>query len=170
MKARNARLALPLSVTLLVFSTTALGQPAAHHSLTATERQSHFQVSGRHLAIEGYDPVTYFPEGGSEPQKGKDSITIEHRGIVYRFVSNENKETFQADPARYEPAYGGWCAYAMGTSGEKVDINPKAYEIHDGRLFLFYKDLFTNTVKPWQKGRSTLQPKADQNWSAIIQG
>lgn len=66
-----------------------------------------------HLALSGYDPVAYFPEGGGKPAKGAQSISLVHGGVLYRFATEANKAAFESNPARYEPAYGGWCAWAM---------------------------------------------------------
>lgn len=123
-------------------------------------------VDKKGVALKGYDPVAYFEEGGGEPTKGEKSITAEHDGATYRFATEEHRELFTEDPEKFAPAYGGWCAYAMA-EGEKVEIDPKSYEIHDGRLFVFYKDWFNNTLDKWQGERDELLPKADGNWEEI---
>src|SRR4051812_40820817 len=64
------------------------------------------------LAIQGYDPVAYFTEG--KAVKGSKSNAVFHEGVTYYFSSAANKEAFKKNPAKYEPQYGGWCAYAMG--------------------------------------------------------
>ena len=79
----------------------------------------------------------------------------------------ENKEAFKNAPARYEPQYGGWCAYAMGNDGSKVEIDPETFKIVDGKLYLFYNKYFTNTLKSWNKQEPELKKKADQNWQKI---
>ena len=61
-----------------------------------------------------------------------------YNGTTYRFISQQNREEFAKNPARYEPQYGGWCAYAMGKQGEKVEVDPETFKILDGKLFLFY--------------------------------
>ena len=68
----------------------------------------------------------------------------------------------------YEPQYGGWCAYAMGTSGEKVKVDPETFKIIDGRLFLFYNAFFNNTLNSWNKDEKNYHTKADQNWKTIL--
>lgn len=128
-------------------------------------RRAHYHLEKAGLAIEGYDPVAYFPEGGGKPAKGKKTLEVEHLGVRYRFSSEANKKRFEDSPQKYEPAYGGWCAYAMGTSGDKVDVDPTSYEVHDGRLYLFYKSLFANTLKSWKPKRAELKPKADAAWT-----
>ncbi len=118
------------------------------------------------LAIEGYDPVAYFPEGGGKPTKGNEKFSLDHDGITYRFASQANLDRFRADPAKYEPAHGGWCSYAMGAKGEKVEVDPKSYVVSDGRLFLFYKSIFADTRSDWLKDKA-LEQKADTNWKKV---
>lgn len=114
------------------------------------------------VAIQGYDPVGYFNQG--KAIKGKKEITASYQGVIYKFSSSENKETFLKNPSKYEPQYGGWCAYAMGSAGEKVEINPETFKIIDGKLYLFYNAYFNNTLKSWNKDESNLKSKADTNW------
>lgn len=116
------------------------------------------------LAIDGYDPVAYFPEGGGKPLKGDKKFSHEHRGVTYHFATQANLDAFIASPDKYEPAYGGWCAYAMA-SGEKVEIDPKASRITNGRLLLFYRDFLNDTRKPWAKDEAALMAKADAAWA-----
>lgn len=114
------------------------------------------------VAIQGYDPVAYFNRG--KAVKGKKEILASYQGVIYKFSSNENKEAFLKNPSKYEPQYGGWCAYAMGSSGGKVEINPETFKIIDGKLYLFYNAYFNNTLKNWNKDEDTLKSKADTNW------
>jgi hypothetical protein len=69
----------------------------------------------------------------------------------------------------YEPQYGGWCAFAMGDSGDKVSISPSTFKIIDGKLYLFYNSFFNNTLKTWNKNQKDLNKKATINWKEIIQ-
>lgn len=114
------------------------------------------------VAIQGYDPVGYFTQG--KAIKGKKEFTTSYQGVVYKFLSSENKEAFLKNPSKYEPQYGGWCAYAMGSAGEKVEINPETFKIFDGKLYLFYNAYFNNTLKSWNKDQTNLKTKADSNW------
>ncbi|MCO6438220.1 MAG: YHS domain protein [Phycisphaerae bacterium] len=140
------------------------GNPKEEESL----RKMQFNLDKNGLAIEGYDPVAYFPEGGEKPAKGSPDYQATRLGVTYWFVNDENRQRFLADPEKYEPAYGGWCAYAMGAKGAKVEVDPKAYEVRDGHLFLFYRSILTDTRKPWGKNRDTLKPAADKNWEQVI--
>ena len=117
------------------------------------------------LAIQGYDPVGYFNQG--KAIKGKKEISTSYQGVTYNFWSNENKNAFIKNPTKYEPQYGGWCAYAMGSAGEKVEINPETFKIVDGKLFLFYNAFFNNTLKSWNKDEGNLKTQADNNWRKI---
>lgn len=116
-------------------------------------------------AIQGYDPVGYFNQG--KAVKGKKEISVSYQGVVYLFSSAENKNAFLKNPLKYEPQYGGWCAYAMGSAGEKVEINPETFKIIDGKLYLFYNAYFNNTLKSWNKDENNLKSQADTNWKKI---
>ncbi len=127
--------------------------------------KKHFNLK-KGLAIEGYDPVAYFKQ--NKAVEGKMEFAIFHQGATYYFASAENKELFKSDPAKYEPAYGGWCAYAMGAKGEKVEVDPETFKITNGRLFLFYNKFFNNTLKDWNKDEKNLNAKANENWRKIF--
>ncbi|WP_394775232.1 YHS domain-containing (seleno)protein [Flavobacterium sp.] len=114
------------------------------------------------VAIQGYDPVGYFNQG--KAIKGKKELSASYQGIIYKFSSGENKAAFLKNPSKYEPQYGGWCAYAMGSAGEKVEINPETFKIIDGKLYLFYNAYFNNTLKSWNKEEANLNAQADNNW------
>ncbi|MCG9899565.1 MAG: YHS domain protein [Hydrotalea sp.] len=118
------------------------------------------------LAIKGFDPVSYFSE--SKAKKGSFKFTSKHNGVTYQFSTEENKKIFEANPYKYEPQYGGWCAFAMGDNGKKVEINPETFKITDGKLYLFYNAYFTNTLKSWNKDEKGLKEKADKNWQVLI--
>ena len=146
-------------ITLVVFSLSVPAQDAA------ALRKKHFNLEGG-IAIKGYDPVTYFTQ--NKAVKGKKELAVSHQGILYYFSSAENKEAFKANPFKYEPEYGGWCAYAMGNSAEKVSIDPETFKIVNGKLYLFYNRFFTNTLKDWNKNEATLKKNADVNWPKLF--
>ena len=125
-----------------------------------------FNVDGSGVAIDGYDPVSYFIS--QKPVKGKKEFSLLEHGIIYQFASQKNENMFRSDPAKYEPQYGGWCAYAMGFSGNKVEVDPETFKILSGKLYLFYNKFFNNTLKSWNKNEANLKNKADANWLKII--
>lgn len=118
------------------------------------------------VALSGYDAVSYL---SNNPVKGNPSITVNHGGATYCFASEQNKKAFLGDPAKYLPAYGGWCAYAMA-SGNKVEIDPMNYKIKDGKILLFYKDWFTDTRAKWNNDEGKLYPAAEQHWAELLKG
>lgn len=114
------------------------------------------------IGNSGYDPVAYFLQ--NKAIKGSKDNAVVYQGVTWYFSSAANKEEFKKSPAKYEPAYGGWCAYAMGAKGEKVTVDPKTFKIVDGRLYLFYNRFFTNTLTDWNKDEAHLKKSADANW------
>lgn len=132
-------------------------------SLTA---QNHVNLK-KGFAAEGYDVVAYF---SNEALKGDKEFIVEFEGISYKFSSEENKQTFIANPTNFVPQYGGYCAYAVGVKSEKISVNPKTFQIVDGKLYLFYNSFGVNTLEKWnEEGATELQQKADLNWNQIIQ-
>ena len=130
----------------------------------ATLRKKQFNLEGN-LAITGFDTVAYFKAG--KAIKGKKDLAVSHQGVIYYFSSLENKEEFKSNPSHYEPEYGGWCAYAMGEKGEKVNIDPGTFKIVNDKLYLFYNKFFNNTLKSWKKDEARLKLSADNNWTKI---
>ena len=113
----------------------------------------------------GYDVVAYF---NNKAIKGKKKFTATYDDVKFKFSSVKNLKLFRSNPKKYTPQYGGFCAYAIGKTGEKVSINPKTFEIRDGKLYLFYNTWGTNTLDLWNKeGPNELQMKADQNWEKL---
>ena len=110
----------------------------------------------------GYDAVAYFE---AKAIKGQSKFSTEHKGVSYKFSSDSNLNKFKKDPLQFLPQYGGWCAYAMASKGEKVKVNPKTFEIRNGKLYLFYDAYFDNTFENWiEEGPDELVLKADENW------
>jgi YHS domain-containing protein len=121
------------------------------------------------LALEGYDPVSYFK--GAKPNKGKETIQASNDGATYFFSSEENKQAFLKEPKKYEPEFGGWCAYAVADSKAKVPIDHDSFLIQDGKLLLFYNGFLANTRKKWQnpdgKGPKEFLKTAEANWPEV---
>jgi YHS domain-containing protein len=147
-----------LTLVLTGFFISLLGQEPS------TLRKKQFNLEDN-IAIEGYDPVAYFKN--NKATKGKKKFAVSHQGVIYYFASADNKEEFKKTPTRYEPEYGGWCAYAMGAKGEKVSVDPATYKIVNGKLYLFYNSFFNNTLKSWNKDEAHLKTEADKNWKKI---
>ncbi|MEO0479673.1 MAG: YHS domain-containing (seleno)protein [Planctomycetota bacterium] len=88
------------------------------------------------LALGGFDPVGYFEEGQFRVKKGKKKLAVDYEGVTYHFRDKKTKAVFEDGPSRFEPAYGGYCALAMA-EGEKVGVEPEAFAVVGGTLFLF---------------------------------
>jgi len=114
-------------------------------------------------AIQGYDPVAFFTE--SKPVKGKAEFVARHKGATYFFASKENREVFKKDPAKYEPAFGGYCAYGV-SRGKLVEIDVEAFQIVDGRLLLQYSKGVRADFNKDAKGNLS---KAESNWPGLVE-
>lgn len=124
--------------------------------------QKEINTNKKGYAANGYDVVAYFVNKAVEGEK---DFQTEVDGVKYKFSTKENLKKFKSSPNKYSPQYGGWCAYAIGAKNEKVEINPKTFEVRDGKLFLFYNSWGVNTLKLWkEEGAEKLQKQADKNW------
>jgi YHS domain-containing protein len=148
---------------LFVVFALAIGCPAVAQSETVRVKQFNIKKG---LLLEGYDVVSYFD---GTPMEGTEKWRLKHRGITYLFSSARNYERFKASPEKYEPAYGGWCAYAMGETGEKVKVDPETFKILNGKLYLFYNFWGNNTLKDWNSNEQKLKETGDRNWSKSVQ-
>jgi hypothetical protein len=128
----------------------------------AAERPVNSSTFGR-VAIEGYDPVAYFKD--SAPAKGLRSITAEWRGAHWRFATEENRAAFQAEPERFAPQYGGYCAWAV-SQGYTASIDPEAWHIRDGRLYLNYSP---EVQQRWLESVEDRIREGDANWPKLIE-
>jgi YHS domain-containing protein len=114
------------------------------------------------FVAEGYDVVAYF---SNTVAKGEIKFTTAYDGVKFKFSTKENLEIFKKFPKKYIPAYGGYCAYALGAKDKKVSIDPETFEIRDGKLYLFYNSWGINTLELWEEeGAEKLKQKADKNW------
>lgn len=140
---------------VLVFIAAALLTPAA-----LAQKAPIF--SDRNGAIRGYDPVGYFTHGA--PVRGAKEFRHEWRGATWYFASGANREKFAADPERFAPQYGGYCAYGVAL-GSAPPIDPNAWSIIDGKLYLNF-NLPTRAV--WEKDIPGYIRKANANWPDVL--
>jgi YHS domain-containing protein len=119
------------------------------------------KVHLKNVILKGYDPVAYFNQG--KAVRGNPSIRSSYNGATYLFASSEDKAEFDKSPAKFEPQYGGYCAYSM-SKGERHDIDPKAFHIYKGKLYV------CQTPEQMQKFSANIDEsvsKADENWLKI---
>jgi hypothetical protein len=113
------------------------------------------------LALHGYDAVAYFNRG--KPIAGHADIALANEDATYRFASKSNLDAFAANPARYKPQFGGFCAFGASV-GAKFDGDPTVWKIVDGKLYL---NLDTGIQKEWVKDIPGNIQKADTNWKTL---
>lgn len=132
-------------------------------SVTAGSEQSVNRTSAG-VAIAGYDPVAYFVSGAAI--EGSEQYRFVVAGTVYHFVSAANRDRFAADPEKFAPQYGGFCAYAV-SRGYTAPIDPEAWKIVDGKLYLNYSKRVQRT---WEEDVPGNIRKADANWVTLQRG
>lgn len=159
----------PVSMKLIMFLLIALAvfplcSASAQPNLSVRKQQFNLENG---LAIQGYDPVAYFTQ--NKAVKGSAANTFIYKNITYRFATPANLKAFLQTPDKFEPQYGGWCAYAMGATGEKVEIDPETFKIIGGKLYLFYHSFINNTLSKWNKDELNLNKKADASWTKYTQ-
>lgn len=112
-------------------------------------------------AIDGFDPVAYHTEG--KPVEGSGAFTHDWGGATWRFASAENRDLFATDPEKYAPAYGGYCAYGV-SQGYLVDIDPDAWSIVEGKLYL---NVNKDIQRTWEQDISGYVALADKKWPGL---
>lgn len=119
------------------------------------------QVDG--VALHGFDPVSYFVQ--KKPLKGDPALASSYKGVTYEFHSAENLAAFKQSPEKYLPQYGGFCAFAVA-NGVKADIDPYAYQISDGKLYVNFS---VEKRDEFQKKTGENIGKANHNWPTVQQ-
>jgi YHS domain-containing protein len=130
-------------------------------SLALAEPKSNVDQNG--VGIQGYDPVAFFTDG--KPVLGNEQFHSTYHDVTYRFVSAEHQAMFENDPAKYEPQFGGYCAYGVA-KGHLAPVKIDAFQIVDGRLLMQYDMKVKETFNKDQQGN--LQA-ADKNWPALTE-
>ena len=114
------------------------------------------------VAIKGYDAVAYFTD--AKPVEGSSDFTSEWNGATWRFASAAHRDLFKGSPDKYAPQYGGYCAWAV-SQGYTANIDPAAWAIVDGKLYLNYS---REVQKTWQGDVPGNITKADANWPKLL--
>ncbi len=152
------------SLLALSLGTSAHAQaPAAKAPTAAT-----MNLLGPGVGVEGFDPVSYWPEGGGKPVQGTIKLTFLHEGVAYRFATEKNLATFKTNPSHFLPQYGGYCAWALGAINQRVDVNPHHFVIRDGKLYLFFSDANVVTRDLWKQDTAALIEKADAAYGKLL--
>lgn len=112
------------------------------------------------LAVRGYDVVSY-QIGDGVPVEGTEEFTVRYQGYDYRFANEDNAKAFIAEPAKYAPAYGGYCAWAIGANDALAEGDPQVYKIVDGKLYLNFNK---GVQDKWNKDVPGFIEKGDKNY------
>jgi YHS domain-containing protein len=115
------------------------------------------------IAIKGYDPVAYFTD--HKPVKGVPTYKADYEGATYEFASEAHRALFTATPEKYAPQFGGFCAFAAA-QGRKADIDPAAFTIVDGKLYLNYN---LKVQAAWKQDIPGYTRKAEEAWPTVSQ-
>ncbi len=141
---------------------TFLGVMAGAETSAAGGSQDLYVENG--VALDGYDPVAYHTLG--DAVKGSDQYTVEWQDAVWHFATQAHADSFTAEPEKYQPRYGGFCAFGV-SKGYRMKPDMTAWEIHDGQLYLYYDDA---TGDAFAEDRAVNSKMADDNWptSAVV--
>lgn len=152
----------------ILWSLLVLFAGLAFHSQPA-HAQGKYYTNKDNVAINGYDLVAYFTQ--NEAVRGSQKHEAVHNGVKFWFASEEHKNMFLANPQKYEPQYGGWCAFGLAANNAKVPSDPKTFKLYNGKLYLFFNDFYqgnpVNTIVFWNADEANLKNKADRNWRAL---
>lgn len=138
-------------------------------TLTMAQTDSKYFVDENNVAIKGYDVVEYANQNAAV--QGSSNFASENDGAIWYFSSAENKTTFEGNPSKYLPAYGGYCAFAVAAKNAKVPTDPETFKYYNGQLHLFFNDLWDgqkfNTIVPWNADEVNMKKTAEANWKAM---
>ena len=137
-----------LSLTFGILTATALAGGAVN-------------VDSNGIGIQGYDPVAFFTDG--KPVLGQEQFHSSYHDVTYRFASAEHQQMFEKDPAKYEPQFGGYCAYGV-TQGHLAPVKIEAFQIVDGRLLMQYD---SDVKKKFNEDQAGNLKAADEKWPAV---
>lgn len=150
-----------ISSVLLILAT--IGQVSAAERINTLEKHGLFSYEPSGIAIRGYDTVAYFTEG--KPMEGSDEFTTDWQGATWKFASQEHLDLFKADPQKYAPQYGGYCAYGVAQES-LVKIEPDQWTIHDDKLYLNYNAKLNNE---WKKDIPGYIAAADKLFESLLE-
>ena len=131
--------------------------------VSTTSAKTLLNVDKSGVGIKGYDPVAYFTD--NQPIKGSAQFQSDSNGVTYHFASARSKAVFDANPGKYEPQFGGFCAWAV-SQGYTAPIDPNAFQVVNGRLLLQYS---LSVRKQFSQDTEGNLRKADANWPAIVE-
>jgi YHS domain-containing protein len=148
------------TVSRVAAATTTLSLSGFAHAYDENST-SDINIDSKGLALKGHDPVSYHASAG--PKLGKKQFTATHAGATYRFATAANRDTFISNPAKYAPQYGGFCAMGVALQ-KKLDVDPKAWRVVDGKLYL---NVSKEVQKRWLDDVPGNLRQAELNWPRL---
>jgi len=138
--------------------------------LVHAQQNDQYFTSDEGVAIKGYDVVAYHTQ--NKAVKGSAKNMAEYDGAKWYFSSKEHAKMFKANPDKYLPRYGGYCAFAMAKKNARVPVDPETFTMMNGELYLFFngetsEGQMMNTKPMWDGKEDELKPMADENWSKM---
>ncbi|RNC87006.1 MAG: hypothetical protein ED556_06165 [Winogradskyella sp.] len=145
------------TITLVAFMFTIL--------LSAQDNKAN-NIDNSNIALQGYSPVSYLDLGLA--QKGNKSFKSEYKKVVYYFTSAEQKATFDKNPKKYLPQYGGFCAFGC-YAGAKFRVDPNKFIVEDGKYYLYLNNVELDAKQLWlaENNHAKLKSVADKNWATL---
>ncbi len=147
-----------MTLTFLIISGSAWATPTAEQP----DRAVDFYNLENKLGLKGFDPVAYFGDDGGQALEGDPAIATTYGDVMYRFISEENRDLFLENPTKYEPTYGGWCAWAMANQAY-ADIDPMLYTRHGDRMHFF---ISRGAKARFDQALETREQDADNFWKS----
>lgn len=145
--------------TIIVAILMVLGTTVMAQSKTANN------IDDSKIALQGYSPVSYLDLGIA--QKGVKEYKSTFDGLAFYFTSADQKKSFEANPKKYLPQYGGYCAFGVSV-GAKFRVDPNKFVVNDGKYYLFLYDLEVDAQQLWLAGNhKELVKKANANWAKL---
>lgn len=155
------RLRISLALALAPIAITAVPSAAMAQAAAPADPGRYVNLKGGGVALHGYDAVAYFKRGA--PVQGLPAFSATYQGARYQFADAQSKAAFEANPAAYAPQYGGFCAYGVAR-GFKVDVDPEAWSVVNGKLYL---NVSKSIRQKWQKDTSGYIAKAETRWPTV---
>lgn len=134
-------------------------------SLSAQDKKAN-NIDNSNIALAGYSPVSYLDL--QLAQRGNKDYKSEHEKVVYYFTSSEQKATFDKNPTKYLPQYGGYCAFGA-FAGAKFRVDPNKFLVKDGKYYLFLNNVELDAQQLWmaENNHKKLKSTADKNWISL---
>lgn len=138
----------------------------ATHSIVAQTANFQYNVDDSKIALHGYSPVSYIDMNLA--QLGSKAFQSEHKGLKYYFKDAEQKAKFDANPSKYLPEYGGWCATGIAV-GAHFRTDPNKFLVRNDKLYLFLNDVEVDALELWLQDEKGMTKKAEKNWEKMVE-